>query len=293
MGGKGDIWVDHMILPGANWKQDLWVKLHQSDLVLFLMSSDSIDSEFIWTVELKKTFDRAGRGEVEFIPIFLRDCQWQEIPDIARFQVIPGDNKPMIHNTLWGSHDEPFSQVTREVNRSVETIWQRINHESIEQNRPRRFLGIRQFLQGNPHFFDMDKTLHNSAPHHSEDVVYFISIKNYLTELAEQIRSANDNGLHWVEETLEQLELFRDICKKMETVWRCSDYVWIKLEQLHTQALIKAEIIEKHISAFTGADVKKIDHYMAIYALPFLFALEEYCNVLEELVDESLSAQSQ
>lgn len=293
MGGKGEIWVDHMILPGADWKEEHRIQLHRCDLVLFLMSIDSIDSDFIWNEALGETFKRSEKREVDFVPVFLRACQWQKIPDLARFKAIPEEGMPIIHSTYWASHDEPFSKAADAVNSIVETIWQRINQKIIEKNRPKGFLGIRSFLKGNPHFFDMDTALHNSSPRHSEEVLYFIYIKNYLSALTEQIRAGDSNGLQWVEETLEQLDLFHDICKKMETVWRCSDYVWKKLELLHSDLVSKAANLETHVSYFIGADEKRIDHYMANYALPFLFSIEEYANVLEELIEAGLSAQSQ
>jgi len=282
-----------MIGVGERWEQEIWIQLHQADLILFLMSNDAIDSDFIWNVELKKTYKRVDEGEVSFMPIYLRDCKWQEIKDIARFQVIPRDNKPMIHNKIWGSADEPFKLVADEVIGSIKTIWQRINNEIIEQNRTKRFAGVAQFLKDNPHFFEMKNILNYSPQHQTEDVLYFIEVKHYLTQIGEQFRLADRNGLQWVEESLEELQNFRDICLKMETVWRCSDYIWAKISQLHEQALNKVDEIERSIGALTGADFSKIDSYKSKYALPFCFILDKYKQVLEDLADESLSAQSQ
>lgn len=293
MGGKGQLWGDQMIGAGQFWEQEVWVKLHQADLILFLMSSDAIDSDFIWNVELKKTYKRVDDNEASFIPIYLRDCKWQELKDITRFQVIPRNNKPIIHKSIWGSVDEPFKLVADEIINSIKAIWQRINNEIIEQNRTMRFAGVAQFLKDNPHFFEMRNVLNYTPQHQTEDVLYFIAVKQYLSQIREQFRLAERNGLQWVEESLEELQNFRDICSQMETVWRCSDYIWAKTSQLHEQILIKIDEIERSIGPLTGADFSKIDTYKSKYALPFCFILDKYTQILEELAEESLSAQSQ
>ena len=291
MAGRGEIWQDLLINAGDIWKEEIWIALHQSDLVLFLMSADAIDSGFIFEVELKKTYKRHEKGEVVFIPIFLRDCKWQEINDLARFQVIPRDNKPMIHNTLWASEDEPFKIVADEIIRTVKTIWYRINNEMIEQNRPKRFAGIFQFLIDNPNFFDMGKIVKASPPNQPEDVLYFIGVANHLKEFGETIRLADANGVNWIEETFKNVDFFYDICEQMETVWQCSDHVWKKVEPVHTRAKARVELLEENVSQYIGVDWSKMDYYKSKYALPLSFILEEYEGVLRELAEESLNAQ--
>ena len=127
------LWQDLIIERGQTWKEEIWIALHQSDIILFLMSADSIHSDFIWDVELKKTFERHERKEVVFIPIYLRNCNWQEIAPLKEFQAIPRDNKPMISRILWDSIDTPFAEVAKEVIQKVKQKWQEINNAIIEQ----------------------------------------------------------------------------------------------------------------------------------------------------------------
>lgn len=292
MGGKGELWHDLKIGAGQEWKQEIWVALHQADMILFLMSDDAIHSGFIWEVELKKTFERYEKNEVIFIPIYLRNCKWQEIPDLQRFQVIPRDNKPMIDTKIWGNPDEPFQLVAGEIIEIVKTKWQELNNVIIEQNRPKRFAGISQFLKDNLQFFDMGKIARPSTSNRPEDFLYFVGIANQLKDFSEIIRTADANGTNWAEETLENIESFREICESMETVWRCSDYVWSKVSSLHQKVLEKVEVLEDNIGKYIGADWSKMDIYKTKYALPLSFTLDEYQQILKELADESLTAQS-
>ncbi len=290
MGGKGELWHDLMIEPGQKWKEEIWTALHQSDMVLFLMSADSIHSDFIWDVELKKTFERHERKEVDFIPIYLRNCNWQEIAPLKEFQAIPRDNKHMISKSLWDSLDTPFAEVSKEIIQRVKQKWQEINNAIIEQNRPKRFAGICEFLKTNQPFFDMAQISIPSPPSSPEDVMYFLGIASYLKQYADLIVLADRNGTNWAEKTCEKIENFIYICEQMQTVWMCSDYVWSIVHDVHEKSLKKTKSLEKHIWDYVGKDWRAIDEYKAKYALPLQFILAEYETKLRNLAEESLSS---
>ena len=135
--------------------------------------------------------------------------------------------------------------------------------------------------------------MQHSAHNQSEEVLYFISVKNYLNDMSEHIRLADRNGVNWVQETLERIALFREVCRQTEVVWSGSDYIWSRIRRLHEQSLKLATALERHIELFDGADFNKIDHYLSNYALPFSFLLDEYEQALECLAEEGLSAQAQ
>lgn len=293
MSGKGILWHDLMIEPGQKWKEEIWIALHQSDIILFLMSDDGLHSNFIWEVELKRAFERHEKNEIIFIPIYLRECNWQEISDLKQFQAIPRDNRPMINNKIWASDDEPFAKVAAEVIAIVKTKWQELNNAFIEENRPKRFAGIFQFLQANLHFFEMGKIAKPSSPSAPEDFMYFVGIAIRFKEFAEVISLANANGINWAETTFEKIEAFRDICEQMETVWKCSDYVWGSVSDLHEKTLRQIKDLESNIWNYVGKDWRAIDEYKSKYALPLHFTLHEYEEQLRSLAEESLSALDQ
>lgn len=289
MGGKGEMWHDLMIEPGQAWHKEIWVALHQADLVLFLMSDDALDSDFIWNQEITTTLEKHRKKEVEFIPIYLRRCNWMEISDLKKLQALPRDNKPMIDANLWGSDDEPFEKVAGEIIEKVKTIWQRINNEIIVQNRPLRFAGIAQFLTENPQFFEMGKIV--KQPGQPEDVLYFIGIAGHLKDLSDKIRRADENGTGWVEETLKEIDFFFDICDQMETVFGCSDYVWEKIRAIHKETRESMILVQKEVIKYIGASWEKLDYYKSSVALPVSYTLDEYQHLLKELAEESLSSQ--
>lgn len=70
--GKIEIWHDRMISPGDSWNSKIIDALIHSDLVLFLLSSSFMASNYIWEKELPKAIDRHNRGESKIIPIFTK-----------------------------------------------------------------------------------------------------------------------------------------------------------------------------------------------------------------------------
>lgn len=137
----------------------------------------------------------------------------------------------------------------------------------------------------------MGKMVKHSPPDQPEDILYFIGMANHLKEFGELVRIADGNGVEWVEETLEGVSFFYDICEQMETVWQCSNYVWEKISPIQAKAKSGVELLEMNIGQYIAVDWSKLDFYKSKFALPLSFILEEYSHALKELAEESLAAQ--
>ncbi len=124
--GQIDLWSDHEIKPGAVWEDEILLRLHQSDLILLLVSDDFFASNYIREVELRQSLERHGRGETRLLPVIVRHCGWEDLPALARLQVLPLEGKPVISKD-WDSADEPYRriyegvrEVLRELRRTVQ-----------------------------------------------------------------------------------------------------------------------------------------------------------------------------
>ena len=67
-----DIWHDNEILPGDKWRDAIFSNLANSDLLFYLTSADSLESE-----NCNKELAAALTAEKKVIPIILEHCDWK------------------------------------------------------------------------------------------------------------------------------------------------------------------------------------------------------------------------
>ena len=106
-------WDDREIKPGEEWDEAIKKKLDEAEIVLFLVSSTFMASDYIKDVEIKRTLERYERKEVVIVPIILRSCDFSALP-IAKHQALPKNAKPI--NT-WKDRDEAFLDVVNGIKR--------------------------------------------------------------------------------------------------------------------------------------------------------------------------------
>ncbi|MEM7656338.1 MAG: COR domain-containing protein [Bacteroidota bacterium] len=70
--GKLETWHDRKITPGTIWEPEILRQLHDSEIILLLLSPDFMAVDFIWKEELE--IAREKRGQSHIIPIPLRAC---------------------------------------------------------------------------------------------------------------------------------------------------------------------------------------------------------------------------
>ena len=67
------IWHDNEILAGDNWRNAIFNSLAESDILLYLASPHSLDSE-----NCNKELAEALKKSMRVIPIILKDCDWKD-----------------------------------------------------------------------------------------------------------------------------------------------------------------------------------------------------------------------
>ena len=86
-------WHDRNISAGEQWKGEIDQQLASADIVLLLVSSDFLASDFCH-YEMRCALDRHHEGDAVVIPILLRPCLWKV--ELGDLQALPRDNKPVI-----------------------------------------------------------------------------------------------------------------------------------------------------------------------------------------------------
>lgn len=114
--GLVELWYDRDISAGTDWKGEIDRYLNAAQLILVLVSSDLMASDYINNVELKRALERHKSGEANVIPIILRPAYWQGM--LGDLQALPKDGKPI---SRWPNREEAFSDVAEGIRKVVES----------------------------------------------------------------------------------------------------------------------------------------------------------------------------
>ncbi len=98
-----EYWNDKEIMPGHMWDEELKKNLHDSDIIIFLLSPDFLASHYIYENELRIAFEKHNKGEIIIVPVMLRMCIIED-ELFNGIQGLPRDLVP-IDSKKWPSKD--------------------------------------------------------------------------------------------------------------------------------------------------------------------------------------------
>jgi len=113
-------WHDRRIGAGTEWKNSIDEHLESAGVILLLISSDFLASDYCYDIELKRAMERHEKGEARVIPVILRHCDWSSAT-FAKLQSLPKDAKPI---KSWADNDEAFADVAA----GIRQIIRELNH---------------------------------------------------------------------------------------------------------------------------------------------------------------------
>ncbi len=102
-------WHDRDILAGEDWDKSIKTALLEADVVLYLVTHNSIATEYIYQVELPLIEQRCEAGTCRLIPIIVDYCDWTEL-EFARFNALPEKDIPITHKK-WANENEAWLKV--------------------------------------------------------------------------------------------------------------------------------------------------------------------------------------
>jgi len=97
-------WHDRRIKAGDAIDTRISAELEQASIILLLVSSDFLASEYCYDVEMMRAMERHATGEARVIPIILRPCDWHDAP-FGKLLAAPTDGKAV---TKWSNRDEAW-----------------------------------------------------------------------------------------------------------------------------------------------------------------------------------------
>ena len=111
-------WHDRKIMPGEKWAEEIAEQINQAQVVLLLVSSDFLASNYCYENEMNHAMKRQERGEALVIPIILRDCLWRDAP-FGKLQALPKDGTPVKD---WPDQDKAFTNIAEGIRAAVEKL---------------------------------------------------------------------------------------------------------------------------------------------------------------------------
>lgn len=111
--GLVDVWHDRKLQPGEILDEAIEAQLSRSSIILLLISSAFINSDYCSQREMVRAFERASQGKAIVVSIILRPCQWASIPvtpkdKLGDFVALPTDAQPV---TTYPNHDVAWNEI--------------------------------------------------------------------------------------------------------------------------------------------------------------------------------------
>lgn len=125
--GLIDSWHDRRIIAGDEIDGSIFAKLEAADIILLLISSDFINSQYCYSREMIRAMERHDAGEAKIIPVILRHCDWTNAP-FGKLMAAPRDGRPVCS---WPDRDEAFTDIAIQVRRVVERVSTKIQRQKV------------------------------------------------------------------------------------------------------------------------------------------------------------------
>jgi hypothetical protein len=116
--GLVESWHDRRIVAGDELDEAIFSQLEAANIILLLVSSDFMSSNYCYSREMTRAMERHHAQEAKVIPVILRHCDWNNAP-FGKLMAVPRDSKPV---TSWPDRDEAFADVAKQVRQAVAGI---------------------------------------------------------------------------------------------------------------------------------------------------------------------------
>ena len=114
--GKIADWHDRNIEAGQEWEKEIDRHLQSADIILLLVSSSFMNSDYCYSVEMQRAIARHASDEAIVIPVILRAVYWQD-SELRRLQALPSNATPV---TSWPDRDQAWLSVVEGISRRIE-----------------------------------------------------------------------------------------------------------------------------------------------------------------------------
>jgi hypothetical protein len=134
-------WHDREIVPGSEWEEAIAQKLETADVIILLVSPDSMASNYVYEKEIRRAIERHNRSQALVIPVIVRPAIWKGA-SFAKLQALPTDVKPI---STWDDRDQAWLDVADGIERAVEELAdKRSKYEQVDDQVRSELIGRSQ-----------------------------------------------------------------------------------------------------------------------------------------------------
>jgi hypothetical protein len=116
--GLIESWHDRRIGAGMVLDDVIDEKLELADIILLLISSSFMDSDYCYSREMQRAMVRHAEGSARVIPVIVRLCDWHSAA-FGKLMAAPKDGKAI---TTWPNLDEAYTDVAQQIRKVVEAL---------------------------------------------------------------------------------------------------------------------------------------------------------------------------
>lgn len=111
-------WHDRRIGAGKEFDLEISQHLDEADIILLLVSSDFLASDYCYENEMARAMERHASGKARVIPVILRPCDWHDAP-FGKLLAATKDGRPV---TKYPSQDDAFLEVVQSIKKAAKEM---------------------------------------------------------------------------------------------------------------------------------------------------------------------------
>lgn len=111
-------WHDRKLIAGQSWGSEIDKNLENSSIIVLLISSDFLASDYCYDVEMCRAMELHEQNLLKVIPIIIRSCDWARAP-FSKIQGLPKDAKAI---KKWEDEDEAWLDVANGIRKAIAAI---------------------------------------------------------------------------------------------------------------------------------------------------------------------------
>lgn len=115
---KIEAWNDRKLVAGSVFDAEIKKHLNEDDIIILLISSDFINSDYCYEIELQKALERMKNNDAKLLAVIIRPCLWQETP-LKDIQVLPKDGVPI---SKYPNEDDGYLFVVKSIKEIIDTL---------------------------------------------------------------------------------------------------------------------------------------------------------------------------
>ena len=113
--GLIDEWNDRKLIPGQEWDKEISENLISATIIILLISSDFLGSEYCYDIEMNKAMELHNSKKATVLPIIVRSCDWSRTL-FSKLQAMPKDAVPI---KKWDDEDDAWLDVSKGLRKTI------------------------------------------------------------------------------------------------------------------------------------------------------------------------------